>query len=81
MGVSFDSPKDNSAFAKKLDFPFLLLSDEDRKIALAYGAAADKTARVPKRVTFLIGPDQIITRVWDKVDVNTHAQDVLAALP
>ena len=80
MGISFDTPKDNSAFAAKFEFPYLLLSDEDRKIALAYGAAGDEKARAPKRVTFLIGPDQVIKRVWDKVDVTTHTQDVLDAL-
>jgi peroxiredoxin Q/BCP len=32
------------------------------------------------RSTFLIGPDQRITRVWPKVSVNGHAEDVLAAV-
>jgi len=39
LGASFDTPADNAAFARKYSFPFPLLSDPDRTLALAYGAS------------------------------------------
>ena len=40
LGISFDGPGDNLAFAKKFEFPYPLLSDESRAAGLAYGAYA-----------------------------------------
>ena len=41
LGVSFDTPAENKAFAEKYHFNFPLLCDTDRKIGTAYGANAD----------------------------------------
>jgi thioredoxin-dependent peroxiredoxin len=61
-----------------------LASDETHKVLEAYGVWQQKTLYGRKfmgtvRVTFLIGPDQHIARVWPKVSVAGHAQDVLDA--
>lgn len=81
LGISFDSVKENRAFAKKFDFPFLLLSDPDRRIALDYHAASDPDQATADRITYVVGPDGHIAQTYEKVDVKVHAAEVLTALP
>lgn len=47
VGVSFDSPEDNAAFARRYEFVFPLLSDADHSVALAYGACAERARNIP----------------------------------
>lgn len=49
LGVSFDTPADNRAFAEAQSFPYPLLSDLDRSVALAYGACERKSDAFPRR--------------------------------
>ena len=77
-GVSFDTVKENKAFADKFSFPFLLLCDTDRAIGLAYGAARTADEGSAKRISYLIGPDGSIAQTYGKVDVNGHPEQVLA---
>jgi peroxiredoxin Q/BCP len=78
VGVSFDSPEDNTAFARKYEFGFPLLSDRDHAVAIAYGACAGADARYPDRVSFLIDEHGAIERVYDQVDPRDHPARVLA---
>jgi len=85
LGVSTDSAESHDKFAGKYRLPFTLVSDEDKKIAQAYGAWGEKTFLGRKyqgthRVTFLIGPDGKIKKIWPAVKPAQHAQEVLAAL-
>jgi peroxiredoxin Q/BCP len=78
VGVSFDSPEDNAAFARKYEFGFPLLSDRDHAVAIVYGACAGAGARYPDRVSFLIDEQGAIERVYDQVDPRDHPARVLA---
>jgi len=85
LGVSTDSEKTHAKFAVKFDLPFLLLADVDRALVTSYGVWGQKkfmgrTYDGTHRVTFLIGPDQRIRRIWEQVKPETQAQEVLAAL-
>jgi thioredoxin-dependent peroxiredoxin len=85
LGVSTDSAASHDKFVGKYRLPFALLSDEDKKIAQAYGVWGEKTFLGRKyqgmhRVTFLIGPDGKIKKLWPAVKPAEHAQQVLAAL-
>ena len=85
LGVSVDSVKSHDKFAKKFKLPFILVSDEDRKIVQAYGVWGEKSFMGRKylgthRVTFLIGPDGRIKKIWPKVKPEEHLEEVLAAL-
>lgn len=80
LGASFNSVEQNAAFAKKLGIKFPLLCDVDRKLGLAYGACDDPRAQYAERVSFLIGPDGKIERVYDRVDPRDHPARVLAEL-
>jgi peroxiredoxin Q/BCP len=78
VGASFDEIEINRAFAEKNGFAFPLLSDCDRKVALAYGACVDSKAASPDRVSFLIDEHGLIARVYDRVDPRDHPASVLA---
>ena len=85
LGVSVDSVKAHDKFARKFKLPFTLVSDEDKKIVKACGVWAEKSFMGRKylgthRVTFLIGPDGRIKRIWPQVKPEEHAEEVLAAL-
>jgi peroxiredoxin Q/BCP len=78
VGISFDTPEDNAAFAEKNQFGFPLLSDTGHAVALAYGACSGTNARYPDRVSFLIDEQGMIERVYDQVDPRDHPARVLA---
>jgi peroxiredoxin Q/BCP len=85
LGVSPDSVKSHDKFVGKFKLPFTLLADEDKKIVEAYGVWGEKSFMGRKylgvyRVTFLIGPDGRIKKIWPEVKPDEHAQEVLAAL-
>jgi peroxiredoxin Q/BCP len=85
LGVSVDPVKSHDKFAGKFKLPFTLVSDEDKRIVQAYGVWGEKQFMGRKymgtnRVTFLIGPDGRIKKIWPKVKPEEHAEEVLAAL-
>ena len=85
LGVSIDPVKAHDKFVQKYNLPFTLLADEDRRIVEAYGVWGQKSFMGRKylgtfRVTFLIGPDGVIKKIWPSVKPEEHAEEVLAAL-
>ena len=78
LGVSFDQPKDNAEFVTAQRFPFRLLSDTDKELAVAV-AAADSPSRLwARRISYLVGGDGKVLAAYRDVDPATHAQQVLA---
>lgn len=85
LGVSPDSVKSHDKFVEKFKLPFTLLADADKKIVNAYGVWGEKNFMGRKylgvfRVTFLIGPDGRIKKIWPNVKPEEHAAEVLAEL-
>jgi len=85
VGVSRDSLARHEKFAGKHDLDLILASDEDGKTCEAYGVWVEKknygrTYMGIQRATFLIGPDKKVIRIWPKVRVKGHAQEVLEAV-
>ena len=85
VGVSRDSMARHEKFAGKHALDLILASDEDGKVCEAYGVWVEKknygrTYMGIQRSTFLIGPDGKIIRIWPKVRVKGHAEEVLAAV-
>ena len=85
LGVSADSVKAHDKFIKKFNLPFPLLADEDKRIVEAYGVWGEKSFLGRRyqgihRVTFLIGGDGRIQKIWPKLKPVEHAAEVLAAL-
>ncbi len=85
LGVSRDSLKSHESFAAKQELKFPLLSDPERKIIDAYGVWKEKsmygkTSMGIERSTFLIDGEGRIRRIWRKVKVDGHDEEVLAAI-
>jgi thioredoxin-dependent peroxiredoxin len=85
LGVSPDPVKSHDKFVEKFKLPFPLLADENREIVNAYGVWGEKVFMGRKyfgthRVTFLIGPDGKIKKIWPAVKPDEHAKEVLAAI-
>ncbi len=85
LGVSILDEKSKAKFAGKYDITFPLLADADHEVAEKYGVWQQKSFMGRKfmgivRTTYLIGPDGKVQQRWDKVSVNDHADEVLAAL-
>lgn len=57
-----------------------MLSDESRKLALAFGAADSADARTAKRVSVLLDEQGRVAKLYPKVDAGTHADEVLRDL-
>ena len=84
LGVSPDNETSHQKFTDKYSLPFQLLSDPDHKIAESYGSYGDKKfmGREYKgvlRKTFLIDEQGRIVKIFDKVNVSEHADEVLQA--
>ena len=82
LGVSLDDEASHQAFISKYDLPFTLLSDTDRSVSEAYGVYGEQTWGDRKymglaRKTFLIDEEGKIKKIFDKVNVEAHADEVI----
>ncbi len=80
LGVSLDTVEENKAFAEKFSFPYPLLCDVDREIALAYGAVKSKDDQYAARITYVIDTEGKIAEAIESVDTQTHASDLCSRL-
>lgn len=85
LGVSADSLASHEKFRDKYSLNFPLLSDPDHKVAEKYGAWREKNMYGKKsmgiqRSTFLIDTTGKVAKVWQRVKVDGHDEQVLAAL-
>ncbi len=84
VGVSKDKPAKHAKFIDKYGLKVTLASDVDDSVCEAFGTWIEKSLYGRKymgidRATFLIGKDGRIARIWRKVKVAGHAEDVLKA--
>jgi peroxiredoxin Q/BCP len=84
LGVSLDDETSHQASISKYNLPFTLLSDTDHAVADAYGVYGEQTWGDKKymgvsRKTFLIDEQGLIKKVFDKVNVEQHSDEVLEA--
>ena len=85
LGVSLDDVASHEQFRDKFELPFALLADTDHSVSDAFGVYGKQKFKDFEymgvaRVTFIIGKDGTIAKVWPKVDPNGHGEDVLAWL-
>jgi peroxiredoxin Q/BCP len=74
VGVSADSLDSHKAFVAHWKLPFLLISDPDGSIGKSYGVPFESYHH---RETFVVGADGNVKKVYRKVDVSVHAQQIL----
>ena len=84
VGMSPDPVKSHDKFRTKYELSLPLASDEKKETLGAYGVWVEKSMYGRKymgveRTTVLIGPDGRIAKIWRKVKVPGHAEEVLAA--
>jgi len=82
LGASADSPKRQSNFKNKYEFPFPLLADEDKTVINAFGVWGTKKFMGKvydgiHRMTFLIDENGVVERVIEKVKTKDHAAQIL----
>ena len=85
LGVSIDSTERHQKFIAKYDLPFTLIADIDKKVVQKYGIWQEKklygkTFMGIVRTTFIIDKNGKIKKIFPKVKVKTHIEDVLSAL-
>lgn len=81
LGVSVDTIDSHKEFCAKEGLRFKLLADPDHTVTAAYGTLKEREGtKYAGRVTFLIDPAGVIRKVYDKVDVAKHSEEVLADL-
>ena len=85
MGVSKDSIQSHNKFREKHGLNFIHLSDPDKTVHMAYGAWGEKKlygkiSLGTIRMTFLIDENGNIEKIWNKVAVATHGEDVVKYL-
>jgi len=86
LGVSPDDEATHVKFKDKYSLPFTLLADPEHKVSEDYGVWLERNSYGQKRMgiersTFLIDSEGNVAKVMRRVKPNTHADDVLAALP
>jgi peroxiredoxin Q/BCP len=84
LGVSTDDEKSHRKFAEKYGLPFRLLADTGHAVADLYGVYGEKQFMGRKymgvaRKTFLVDEEGRVAKVFDKVKVDEHAEEVLRA--
>lgn len=85
MGVSKDTVQSHNKFREKYGLNFILLSDPEKTVHEAYGAWGEKklygkVSLGTIRKTFLIDEEGNIEKIWNKVSVATHGEDVVKYL-
>jgi thioredoxin-dependent peroxiredoxin len=85
LGVSPDPPKKHQKFIAKYGLNFTLLADPERQLIDPLGLWVEKTFYGKKymgvaRTTYLLDGEGRIVRVWEKVNPEGHAEEVLVAL-
>ena len=82
FGISKDSIKKHQGFIEKQNLTIDLLSDENKKTCEDYNVWVEKNMYGRKyfgieRTTFLINKEKIITKIWNKVKVTNHVEEVI----
>ena len=81
LGVSVDNAESHKEFCAKEGLNFKLLADTDAKVSEQYGSVMEYNgAKLSARNTFIIDPSGKIAKVFEKVKVAPHSEEVLAAL-
>lgn len=85
LGISDDPVEDLDAFREKYDLPFDLLSDEDGEVSTAYSSFGEKNVFGNQvmgvfRNTFVVDDDGVLVAVYEGVDPEEHADEILSDL-
>lgn len=81
LGVSIDSQQSHAEFAEKYNLPFPLLADVGGKVAKSYQSLFSLGPfKFAKRHSFIIDPEGIVRKIYRRVNVSRHSQEIIADL-
>lgn len=79
LGVSLDKLDTQQKFKAEHNLPFELLADSDKELSRAMDTLM-LGGLMTKRMTYVINPEGVVTRILENVDVNDHDDEVIAAI-
>lgn len=78
VGVSFGSPQANTRWVESQSYNFEIWTDDDKTLAMYYGAVSGPGAPFPKRITKVLDAEgNLILEYVSDVEVGTHPEEVL----
>lgn len=77
IGISADSVSSHNAFADKFQLPFILLSDEDKKLRHLFGVRNNLFGLLPGRVTYVIDKNGVVIYIFDSINAGKHIPKAL----
>ncbi|MEC4050844.1 peroxiredoxin [Flavobacterium sp. SUN046] len=80
IGISSDSVQSHLKFQSKFNLPFILLSDNDKKIRKAFGVSKDFLGLIDGRTTYVVDAKGIIQLVFDSTSAKSHIKNALEIL-
>ena len=72
IGISSDNIASHKKFAKQYKLPFILLSDNDKKIRNLFGVKPGLFGLIPGRVTYVVDKEGVIQMIFDSVMATSH---------
>jgi peroxiredoxin Q/BCP len=80
IGISSDSVKSHNKFAKKHKLPFVLLSDQDKKLKHLFGVRNNLFGLLPGRVTYIIDKNGVVIYIFDSINAAKHISKALTII-
>jgi peroxiredoxin Q/BCP len=80
IGISSDSVESHEKFAKQYQLPFILLSDNDKKIRNLFGVKPNLFGLIPGRVTYVADKNGIIQLIFDSLVATNHIPKALETI-
>lgn len=80
VGISSDSIASHEKFVQQYQLPFILLSDNDKKIRKLFGVKPDLLGLIPGRVTYVVDKNGIIQFIFDSMNATDHIPKALETI-
>lgn len=80
IGISSDSVASHEKFIAQYNLPFILLSDDDKKIRTLFGVKTNLFGLLPGRVTYVVDKNGIIQLIFDSLVATNHIPRALEAI-
>ena len=80
IGISSDSIASHEKFVQQYQLPFILLSDNDKKIRKLFGVKPDLLGLIPGRVTYIADKNGIIQFIFDSMNAKDHIPKALETI-
>lgn len=78
LGITFSTPEDLKKWSAEIGYSGVLLSDADRSVAIAYGAASSPDQEKATRISILVDTDGVVGKTFEVEDALGHPSAVLA---